>query len=249
MAKIRPGGHGSYHPIGFEGREDTSVSRTFECVGFAEAVAQATDETIDAVNAAMRSAMNKVLKSGRTMVSTEIRNRYNVPKAVLDERLELFEGRMNNLQAVLTIGGRSIPLSYFGMIANKGRTRSTVKLAKSSHGVHGVLQKQTMKRSESMGISFEIIKGRRTTVTRSMFAAVMPNSGHIGVFHRGTGVIKGREKSKGEKHKQRIYENAVVSVATMFNQIQVNAAIVAKIDADLEATFKHELEFYLNRRK
>jgi hypothetical protein len=223
MAKVRPGGHGSYHPIGFEGREDTSTSRTFFCSGFAEAIASATDETIDDVRKAMASTMNKVLKSVRTMVSSEIRKRYNVPKAILDARLDLFEGRVNkDLQAVLTVGGKSVSLSYFGAKQFEGnqvktRTKSTVKKSFT----------------KTPGVQVEVIKGRRTVLKSAWLATF--RSGHIGILTR-----RGKDRYP-------ISVKSAISIASMFEQVEVNDAVVAKIDADLEATFFHEMEFYLGR--
>jgi len=206
----------------------------------------ATEETIGDVKAAIRSALNRMLGKIKTLVSGEIRAIYNVPLAILNERLTVFSARIQNLEAELTIGGRSIPLSYFGMKATKGTSRSSVSLTKTKNGVRGKLNTQTMKRSAAQEITVEVIKGRRTTLAKSSFVAVM-KSGHIGVMHRGPGEIKSRSKFKSVKHKQAIYENAVVSIATMFNQVGVNAAVVAKIDAELEQLFWHELEFYTGR--
>lgn len=222
MAKIRPGGHGSYHPIGFEGREDTSKSMSFSCRGFAEALEQATEETIADVNRAMASAMNKILKSVRTLVSAEIRKRYNVPKAVLDARMNLFEGRVKALQAELTIGGRSVSLSYFGAkqtLGNQVITRSKTTLKKK----HAVNQ----------GVQVEVIQGKRALIKSAWLHTF--RSGHVGILKR-TG--KGRYP---------IIVKSAVSIASMFEQADINDAIVNKIDTELEALFWHEFGYYTER--
>lgn len=222
MAKIRPGGHGNYHPIGFEDREDTSKTMSFSCRGFADALEQATEETIDDVNRAMASAMNKILKSVRTFVSSEIRKRYNVPKAILDARMDLFEGRIKALQAELTIGGRSVSLSYFGAkqtLGNQVITRSKSTLKKT----HAVNQ----------GVQVEVVEGRRALIKSAWLYKF--RSGHIGILKR-TG--KGRYP---------IMVKSAISIASMFEQTEINDAIIAKIDTDLEALFWHEFEFYTER--
>lgn len=225
----------------------SSHSQMFTCTGFKKALDDATKETIADVKAAIRSAMNKVIKGVKTLTSTEIRRIYNVPKKVLDERLSVFSARMSDLEATLVIGGRSVSLSYFGMTAVAGNKRTTVSLIKTDRGTRGKAKTKEAKRAlKNQGISVEVIKGRRITLSKSAFVATM-KSGHIGVMHRGAGVIKSRAASKGVKYKQAIYENAVVSIATMFRKAEVNDAVVAKIDAELESTFWHELEFYTNR--
>ena len=222
MAKIRPGGHGGYHPIGFEDREDTWKGFSFSCSGFAEALEQATDETIAAVNSAIVSTMNTVLRSVKAMVSREIRKKYNVPQAVLNERLGLFLGRIKVLEGVLEIGGRSVSLSYFSAKQFKGnmvktRTKTTVK--KSA--------------TKSPGVSVEVIKGRRTMLKSAWLNTFW--NGHIGVLTR-------RGKSRYP-----VSVKSAISIASMFEQVEINDAIAAKIDADLERVFWHELEFYIDR--
>ena len=222
-------------------------TQMFSCHGFKEALDNATEETIGDVKAAIRSTMNKVIKGVKALTSAEIRKIYNVPKAILDERMSIFTARMSDLEATLVIGGRSISLSYFGMTAIAGNRRVTVSLSKTDRGTRGKAKTQVLKRSPaSQGVSVEVIRGRRTSLSKSAFVAIM-NSGHVGIMHRGPGSIKSRASSRGMKHKQALYENTVVSIATMFNRAEVNDAVVAKIDSDLESTFWHELEFYLNR--
>lgn len=228
------------------GGDRTFSTQAFSCSGFAEALDAATEETIGDVKAAISSALTKMVKGVKTLVSGEIRAQYNVPRAILDERLTLYSARIKDMVAELVVGGRSIPLSYFGMKATRGGSRSSVSLVKTARGVRGQLKTQTMKRSAKQSITVEVIRGRKTTLAKSAFVAVM-KSGHIGVMHRGVGAIKSRSKSRGEKYKQAIYENSVVSIATMFTQVGVNDAVVAKIDAELERLFWHELEFYTER--
>lgn len=228
------------------GGERTFSTQTFTCSGFAEALSTATEETIGDVKAAIRSALDKMISQVKTLVSGEIRQTYNVPAAILNDRLRVFSARIQNLEAELIIGGRSIPLSYFGMKAVEGNMRKSVSIKSTPRGPRGKLN-TTVKRSFAESkITVEVVKGRRTTLAKSAFVAVM-KSGHIGVMHRGPGVIKSRSASKSVKHKQAIYENSVVSIATMFTQVGVNDAVVAKIDAELERLFWHELEFFTER--
>jgi len=222
MAKVRPGGHGSYHPIGFEGREDTSKLFSFSCKGFKEAIEAATEETIGDVKAAISSAMNKVARSARTLASTEIRKRYNVSKKILDERMDLLTARMRDLEATLRIGGRSVSLSYFNAKQTMGRAVITRKGS------------TTRKRAAKFqGVEYEVLAGSRKQLKSAFMRRF--DSGHIGVVQR---VGKSRYP---------IRVKSAISIASMFEHVGVNAAVVAKIDADLEATFWHELEFYLNR--
>jgi hypothetical protein len=198
------------------------ATQMFTCTGFKEAMDAATEETINDVKAAMRSAMNKVISSVRTLTSAEIRKIYNVPKNILDARLTMFTARINNLAAELVIGGKSISLSYFGarqFTRNRVITRTKGTQRKSAY--------------KFQGVEVEVIKGRRTQL-KSAFMQTF-KSGHVGILIR---------KGKG---RYPVNVKAAISIASMFEQIDINDAIVAKIEADLEAKFMHELEFYLGR--
>lgn len=203
---------------------DKYSSKTFGFTfsGFQEAMDAATEETIGDVKATVRSTMNKVIRSVKSLTSEEIRKRYNVPKAILDERLTLFTAKMSDLEATLVIGGRSVSLSYFGA---KQFNRNVVTTRKGS-----TVRKRATK---FQGVEVEVIRGRRTELKSAFFRRF--KSGHLGIVTR-TG--KGRYP---------IRVMSAISIASMFNQVEINDAIVAKIDADLERLFWHELEFYLSR--
>lgn len=190
--------------------------------GFEEALDAATEDTIKDVRAAVRSTMNKVTKSVKSLTSEEIRKIYNVPKAVLDERLELFTARINNLEAELVVGGKSVSLSYFN--ARQFSGAKVITRAKTT----------TRKRaSKFQGVEVEVIKGQRTQLKSAFMQRF--KSGHLGILTRTS------------KSRYPVLVKSAVSVATMFSQVGINDAIVRKIDADLERVFWHELEFYLNR--
>lgn len=202
--------------------ESSYKSQMFTCTGFKEALDLATAETTGDIKAALRSAMNKVIKSVRTLSSAEIRKRYNVPKNVLDARLTLFTARMNNLEAELVVGGKSISLSYFGA-KQFDKKRVITRTSRT-----------TRKRSSSFqGTSVEVVKGKRTELKSAFMQRF--KSGHIGVMTR-----------QG-KARYPVLVKSAISIASMFERVDINDAIVAKIDADLESTFEHELQFFLDR--
>jgi hypothetical protein len=224
----------------------TSSSFTFTCQGFQQALASATDETIGDVRAAIRSAMNKMVSQLKSLAVTEIVAVFNVSPRVLGERLRVFRARMSDLEAELRISGKSIPLPYFGA---RQVGRKTVRSGQSYKGL-----KTTQRRSSrtmvgpsfSGGVEVQITRGV-TTVLQSAFLARM-KSGHVGVFRRGSGVMKSRAKYGYNKHSARIKEQAVVSIASMVEGAHgIHDKLAARVDAKLEELFWHELEFFLSR--
>ena len=203
---------------------------TFTCSAFSEALQGATDEILGAVKAAIRSALNKTVSSVKSLASSQIRETYNVPKAVLDERLTLFTARMQNLEAEIVFGGKGISLSYFGA------RQITVNRVITRKG-KGVVSRTARKSETFLGVEVEVIRGHKTQL-KSAFLAKM-KSGHIGVMRRVPG-----KKMKG-KNKQAIAEKAVISIASMVGRATIYDALVEKIDNDLEAKFLHELDYFL----
>lgn len=217
---------------------DTFKKINFTCSSFAEELNAATEETIGAVRSAIKSAINKVSVSAKALASSEIRNVYNVPKAVLDQRLEVLRARVENLEAEIVFGGKSISLSYFG--ARQITSSRSITRKKGEFVSKGLFVGPTRRGKDlSAGVSVEVIKGRRTLL-KSTFMAQM-KSGHIGVMER----IPGKMMKK--KKKQAIREKAVVSIASMISKAEVYDHVVQKIDEDLEQKFLHELDYYLGR--
>jgi len=182
------------------------------------------------VRKAIVSSLRKVIATGRTVASEEIRNRYNLKKSDLDPRLEVNLGRVNDLVAQITVSGKGMSLSYFGAqqtVGNKVVTRA---------GKGGGLKTKTMKRSAKFqGVTVEVEKGKRTQL-KSAFLAQM-QSGHIGVMHRWNNgkLMKGKNKTA-------IGEKGVISIASMAQSANVEPAIIKRVNEAWGTTFPHELE-------
>ena len=197
-------------------------SITFTCQGFTEAFDAALQEDVQAVRRAARSAINKVSRSVKSMTSAEIRKLYNVPKSVLDDRMSMIEAKVNELVATLTVGGKSVSLSYFGARQFAGAKVITRK---------GVTARKRV--SKFQGVSVEVERGKRTQLKSAFMQRF--KSGHVGILRR---VGKGRYP---------VAVKSAISLASMFDKVDVRAEVVRKVEADLERVFWHELEFYLGR--
>lgn len=226
--------------------ETTARTITITCTGLAESMEQATEEIRREVAKAISSALNKMTAQLKTLASSEILQSYNVPRKILNERMNVFRARMNDLEAEIVFSGKSIPLPYFGAKQIDGRR---VVSGNSKVGL-----RTTKRRGQrgfvgpgfSGGVEVQIKPGQ-TTVLRSAFIAQM-KSGHVGVFRRGPGMMKARDKGKRTKHSAKIYEQAMVSIATMVDgTLNIREKLVARIDERLEAIFWHEFEFFTTR--
>jgi hypothetical protein len=192
------------------------------CTGFEKAMKAATDETKGAVKAAIRSTLNKVIKTARSMTSGEIRKIYGVSKKTLDERLAVVTARAGIAEAGLTIGGKSVSLSYFNAKQFAGSTVITRK---------GATKRKRI--SKFQGVEVEVIKGKRTRLKNAFMQRF--KSGHLGILTR-----------VGKK-RYPVRVKSSISIASMFEKAAINDAVIAKVDVELEKQFWHELEYYLSK--
>ena len=228
--------------------EYSAKTVTFTCSGFEEALTAATEKTLGDVRAAIRSTLNKMTSQMKSLTVSEIIAIFNVPRTVLNDRLKVFQARMNDLEAELVISGKSIPLPYFGARQVGQRTVTTGRSNQGLKTTRRRSSKSMVGPSFSGGVEVQITPGR-TTVLKSAFLAAM-KSGHVGVFRRGPGVMKSRSKYGHNKHSAKIYEQAMVSIASMVEGAHgIHDKLVARVDAKLEELFWHELEFFLNRSR
>ncbi len=190
------------------------------------------------VKQAARAAIDRATKSGRTVVSEEIRKVWNVKKTDVDGRIKLSPPRMDNLRGVIEIGGRGMSLSYFGARQIMGSTvRSRVgQNVKSGKITKGMLKSGPLPR----GIVVQILKGKDTTLLRNAFLAKVSagkSGSHIGVFSRMT------------NRRTPIHEKNVISIASMADRPEVMSKVVDRITDRWLVEFPRQLEYYLSRAR
>jgi hypothetical protein len=77
-----------------------------------------------------RSALNKLGRSTRSFISSEIRQTYNIKKSDLDPTIKVFPARGQDLQVILRATGSRIKLLLFGARQNRSGITVTVKKKK-----------------------------------------------------------------------------------------------------------------------
>lgn len=172
---------------------------------------------------AARSTVGKVQPAAATAIAKEIRQMWNVPKTEIDKRVNASMRAADGLEASITVGGRSVSLSYFSAMQMKGAaiiTRKGTKVRKrGSFGFQGVAV---------------TVENTKTTLLHAAFMQKM-KSGHDGIFVR---VGKGRYPIR---HKDSI------SLASMVQQARIHEPVAARIEERMSTIFPHELEFYADR--
>jgi hypothetical protein len=200
------------------------------------------------VRQAARAAIDRATKSGKTIVTKEITDVWNVKKRDVDERIKLYPPRMDDLKGIIEVGGKAMSLSYFGARQIMGATvRSRVgKEIKTGKITRGMLKSGPLPR----GIVVQILKGKDTTLLRNAFLAKVSSGksgSHVGVYHR-----------LGKKRLP-IEEKNVISLGSMINgKIGINSMvdkpevmkrIVDRITERWMTEFPHQLEYYLEKAR
>lgn len=189
------------------------------------------------VRSAARAAIDRATKSGKTVVSEEVRKSWNVKKSDLDDRIRLTPPRIDDLKGVITIGGRGMSLSYFG-------ARQITAAAVISRTKGGLKSKalfvgpQKRARDRQTGVIVQVMKGKDTVLLRNAFMAKTragKTGQHIGVFHRLT------------KKRLPIEEKNVISIASMANKPEIMRRITDRITERWQVEFPRQLQYFLSK--
>ncbi|MDD2367034.1 MAG: hypothetical protein PHN84_12800 [Desulfuromonadaceae bacterium] len=189
------------------------------------------------VRQAARAGIDRATKSGRTIVSKEITDVWNVKKKDVDPRIKLTAPRMDDLKGVIEVGGKGMSLSYFGARQIMGATvRSRVgqnlKTGKVTRGMRsaGPLPQ---------GVVVQVLKGKDTALLRNAFLSKVTagrSGSHIGVYRRLTG------------KRLPIEEKNVISIASMVNRPEVINRVVDRIIERWNVEFPRQLDYFMSKR-
>lgn len=208
---------------------------TVNLSGLAEARAMFDPKIVDR---AARAAIDRATKSGKTIVSKEITDVWNVKKIDVDGRIRLSTPRINDLKGVISIGGKGMSLSYFGAKQIVGvRVRARVgKNIKDSKITRGMKAAGPVPR----GVLVQVLKGKDTVLLRNAFMAKVTagkRGSHVGVFHRLT------------SKRYPIHEKGVISIASMVSKPEVMKRVVDRISERWAKEFPHQLQYFITKAK
>lgn len=196
----------------------------FDVDAFGNALDSAIGDAEKAVKRAIYSTMGKTRRHAVSLLSSIVREKWNIKKKDLDDRIRVWasETASGYGSFEMTVKGKSISLAYFGAIERKGNIQQTRTVGKKMKRISG-----------QQGVSVEVIKGRRITLSRAWFQVVP-----------GWGVAIRRRKGK-ERTPAMI--QAVISPASFFNDAVLADKFEDGMIVFIERTFRHELEWRLRQ--
>jgi hypothetical protein len=216
----------------------------FDVDVFQDALDVAIGEAVKATRAAIFSTMAKTRKHSKTQLSTIIREKWNIKKKNLDQRIGLKIGSRGGdyyESFEIIISGKSISIAYFS-----GTRQATDRLV-VSQSRHGYTSKRGKNKTRNQGVQVELIKGRKRIFPRAWLH--FASGGHVALFQRsGKGTNMTRIKyHEGRKKKEPVVSKAVISPASMLEDAVTADRFEEDIIDYLERTFAHELEWRLKQ--
>jgi hypothetical protein len=181
------------------------------------------------VNKAAKFAINDTAKKARTTADTSLRQKWNIKKEDIKDKLVLTKkANEADLTAIVQAKGRPLGLSYFNIVAYKGRSKRTAK---------GV---QTLKRaSRQGGVFVQILKGKPKTHLPSAFVK------RVGSGRGSIGNLRVFERMG--KARLPIADRHVITVASMFGARAVQRATEETVDDTFNNRFNHHIDRLMSK--
>ena len=174
----------------------------------------------DLVEKALSTAINRVTAKGKTLISREIRDDYNVKAADVSRALTIRRARQGEAEAVLMYAGSRLGLHKFGP-----RVRTIA--ATPTHNRWGKRRKQTRVRVHKKD---------------ALTPAVGPNG------NAGFTAPDGRVYARVGLAREKIVALMGPSIPQMVDKASVLDPLNQMLSTELNAEFSHNLEFYINQQ-
>jgi hypothetical protein len=183
---------------------------------------------------AVQRALNRAARGVKTDISSITREKFNIKKADLDRNIEIRFAAAGDTQAVLTVTGDPLLMTYFNP-QQFGRGRR-VRVRKGEMVTAGYTGKQS-------GVKVSIIrKGRPTVLKRSFIAR--GKGGTLMVFTRRSGTQTGRRGQPILNRK--LIGRKVIAIPSMTQQ--KSAAIIARGTDRLQRELTHEIQYAFDKQ-
>jgi hypothetical protein len=185
----------------------------------------------------------RAANSGKTIISDQIRGRWNIRKSDLDRKIYVDLKNINNMEATLTLTGEPISLIYFDPVEIKGGRRLSFKRNKGGT-MPGLIGSQTRLKSGG-GVTVKIIK-RKTAKLRPAFIAT-GKGGTPMVFRRIPGSQSSNtytSKSGKTVKREKLIAYKVVTYASILKQPGNMEVVINRIDEQLVKEWKSNLAHY-----
>lgn len=215
----------------------------FDSKSIQEAIAKIKRENShisgDVLNQAISRALNRTASMSRTETNKQIRQKYNISAARINNELKVSNSSRNKLEAAIRASG--LPLSW-----NNFQAKQVGEKSSTSFNRRGVASSRLNRKSRSNAVKgvTAIVKKGQTVNLPTAFIQVA--NGGITVFARGKYKGAGQGIEFG-KERLPIAKITTTSIPLMFASDDVMTPTINKSESILSERITHELNWLLSR--
>lgn len=196
------------------------------------------------VRPAVRLALNDSGRQGNTAGKAEIRKKWNLTAAFVNERVGISAfANEQDLSLTIQATGRPVDLTHFGARWVKGNRVLTRQGAR--------IPTRKEKKTGGGGVFYEAQKGVAGHLPSAFIATVTAGKSdtHVGVFSsvKGEYYTPRLGKYAGKKGRSKIYKKVVISIPSMFEQAAVFEAINRVVAEKFPERFAHHIDRAVDR--
>lgn len=174
-----------------------------------------------------RQTLTRAANSGKSVISAQIRERFNIKKVDVDKKITIDLSGLNRLEASLTVYGQPISLTHFNPVQIRGSVQMRISKDRALYA------KKNRRIMQTQGVKVQIIKGRGTVLKKSFLAH--GKGGALQVFRRA------------KKARLPIQAQKVIGYTTIVKKPDNLKAIKTRILEQLSKEFRTNLVHYAGK--
>ncbi len=188
-----------------------------------------------------KRAIMRAASSGKTIISEQVRTKFNIRKSDIDKKINIFFRNIANMEAILRTADEPTSLMYFKPVQIRGaRTRQASRSGKEIAVGYG---------KGKGGVKVAIIRKRPIILSHAFISR--GKGGTLLTFRRMKGTESTRtyvSSSTGRRIvREKIAAMKVIALPSIVKQPQNLQVIKNRIDEQLVKRFAHELDFEMSK--
>lgn len=202
---------------------------------------------------AAQKSIARAAGAGKTIISDQIRQKFNIRKEDLDKKIEEDLTNIQKCEATLRVTGQPINLVYFGPTEIKSGVKTF--MGRNPKGtMPGLAVKRTRSRA-SGGVRVKIIRSKSALLRRAFMAIGRGSHGLTMtpmVFRKVKGNLVSRPYTymtksglkTGKRKDEKLAAYRVITYPSILKQFGNMQSVVARIDEQLVKEFKQNLDYF-----
>lgn len=195
------------------------------------------------LNKAAVRAINKGVSKGNTEYKREISKYYNIKQKYIKNDIVIRKSTESKIEGTISGNRKPISLSRFNPTFVKGGQVHSIKMIKG--GLERRTKKAGKKEQEKIGVSFEVIKGKKNTLPFAFMVKSYENKGvEKQIFARGK-----YQGSKFVRQKSRYPLAAIKTVSPLgsMKKDKISKAVAKGTEHTLNKEFERQIQLLMKK--